>query len=209
MDFIAIVTLLVIVMDPVGLTPVVQGLLRGFTPRQKTKILLRELAFALVILLLFLVFGNMMMKFLRLEQATLSISGGVLLFMVALGMVFPALNVMHPPKDAGEGENGRAQDPFIVPIAVPLIAGPSAMAIVLLHSAQATDNTERFILGGALATAWAISSVVLLLSQYILKFLGNRGTLALERLMGMLLILISVQMFIDGLKAYGPIQSAL
>lgn len=198
MDFLSLVILLVIIMDPVGLTPVIPGLLAGFTPRQKAKILMRELLFALAILLLFLVFGNFLLKLLNLDGAALNISGGVLLFMVALGMVFPALNVITPHK-----KEGGPEDPFIVPIAVPLVAGPSAIAVILLHAGKKCDLGGICILGLAIISAWLITSVILFLSQYVLKILGNRGAIAMERLMGMLLILISVQMFLDGLASYG------
>lgn len=196
MDFISIVILLVIIMDPIGLAPVIPGILAGFSPKQKIRILIREQVFALIILLVFLVFGNMLLKFLNLDQATLNISGGVLLFMVAIGMVFPGLSLMSPQHE------GKLQDPFIVPIAVPLIAGPSAIAVILLYSGKLNTPSGQLFLAGAVVTAWFISSVTLLLSQYIIKFLGNRGAVALERLMGMLLILISVQMFLNGLKSY-------
>lgn len=200
MDFIAIVTLLVIVMDPIGLVPVVQGILQGFTPRQKTKILIREQFFALLVLLLFLACGNKLMNFLQLEQATLNLSGGIMLFMVALGMVFPGLSVIASVTDS-KSEKGT-QVPFIVPIAVPLIAGPSALALIMLQSAQAKTMGDNCLLVGAVLTAWLVCTAVMLLSQYILKFMGKRGTAALERLMGMLLILISVQMFLNGLHSY-------
>lgn len=197
MDFISVVILLVIIMDPIGLAPVIPGLLKGFAPRDRVRILLREQFFALAILLIFLVFGNTLLNFLQLDQSTLNISGGVLLFMVAIGMVFPGISLMHPVRD-----NAKA-DPFIVPIAVPLIAGPSTIAVVLLRSGQVSQTGEFWLLAGAIVTAWLITSVLMLLSQYIIKFLGDRGAIAMERLMGMLLILISVQMFLDGLKSYG------
>lgn len=197
MDFFATVILLVIIMDPLGLPPVIESLLCPFDTKRRVGILFRELVFSLIILLVFLLCGNQLMVFLNLDSSTLNISGGVLLFMVAIGMIFPMLNVLKSPsKEEEEAE------PFIVPIAVPLVAGPSCIAVVLLHSAKATVMADMWWLALAVVTAWAITAVTLLLSQYVMRFLGNRGAMALEKLMGMLLILISVQMFLDGLASY-------
>lgn len=196
MDFLSIVTLLFIILDPIGLSPIIQSLLASYEPRQRMLIIIRELLFALVILLVFLFCGNTLLKFLGLNPATLNISGGVMLFMVALGMVFPVFSLN------GNSRSKRKEDPFIVPIAVPLMAGPSSLAIILVNAAQSPDMHSMMTLCGAVTTAWGLAAIVLLCSQYVLRLLGNRGTVALERLMGMLLILISVQMFLNGLSSY-------
>ena len=193
MDFTAIVILLFIILDPVGLAPIVQGIVKEYPPKQRMIIIIRELCFALAILMIFLFSGNFLLDLLKLNSATLNISGGIMLFIVALGMVFPAISLTNGTRTR------RKEEPFIVPIAVPLMAGPSSIAIILVQAAKAPTMSSTFTLAGAVLTAWAMSAVVLILSQYILRFLGNRGTIALERLMGMLLILISVQMFLNGL----------
>ena len=193
MDFTAIVILLFIILDPVGLAPIVQGIVKEYPPKQRMIIIIRELCFALAILMIFLFSGNFLLDLLKLNSATLNISGGFMLFIVALGMVFPAISLTNGTRTR------RKEEPFIVPIAVPLMAGPSSIAIILVQAAKAPTMSSTFTLAGAVLTAWAMSAVVLILSQYILRFLGNRGTIALERLMGMLLILISVQMFLNGL----------
>lgn len=196
MDFLSIVTLLFIILDPIGLAPIIQSLLASYSPRQRMLIIVRELLFALIILLVFLFCGNTLLKFLGLNPATLNISGGVMLFMVALGMVFPIFSTNGSPRTK------RKEEPFIVPIAVPLMAGPSSLAIILVNAAQSPDMHSIMTLCGAVTTAWGLAAIVLLSSQFVLRFLGNRGTIALERLMGMLLILISVQMFLNGLSTY-------
>lgn len=196
MDFLSIVTLLFIILDPIGLAPIIQSLLASYEPRQRMLIIMRELLFALIILLVFLFCGNTLLKFLGLNPATLNISGGVMLFMVALGMVFPIFSMNGRPRTK------RKEEPFIVPIAVPLMAGPSSLAIILVNAAQSPDMHSMMTLCGAVTTAWGLAAIVLLSSQFVLRFLGNRGTIALERLMGMLLILISVQMFLNGLTTY-------
>jgi multiple antibiotic resistance protein len=137
--------------------------------------------------------GKFTLSLLDVRQDALSISGGILLFLIALGMVFPEKSIIH---------DNSTEEPFIVPIAVPLIAGPSAIALLLLISSRNPDGQ----LTSALATilAWAGSTAVLLVSPWLLRLLGKRGTQALERLMGLLLILISVQMFLDGIGLHKP-----
>lgn len=199
MDFLSTFVLLLILMDPLGSSPAIMSLLNGFTSKQRTHILVRELLVVLVILLIFMLVGNPLMNFLGLKDATLHISGGILLFMIAIGMVFPVLSLTQP-----HVKEGQREDPFIVPIAIPLIAGPATIAIVLLNSSHAGSSLEYLVLGGAIVSAWIVSSIIILSSQYILKFLGEKGLIAMERLMGMVLILIAVQMFMNGLKIYNP-----
>ncbi len=193
MDLIKTAVLLFIVLDPLGLVPVVHSMIAGYSPKRRKRILVRESLFALAILLLFLFAGNALMQFLELEQSALNITGGILLFMVSIGMVFPNKSV------TSSSGNDEVIEPFIVPIAVPLMAGPSAIAIILLQSSAAQDAVEMSLLGGAVFLAWLAAAVVLYLSQYLIKFLGDRGMVALERLMGMILTMISIQMFLNGL----------
>ncbi len=193
MDLIKTAVLLFIVLDPLGLVPIVYSMISGYSAKRRKMILIRESLFALAILLLFLFAGNSLMQFLELEQSTLNITGGILLFMVAIGMVFPNKSVTT----AAEGD--EVTEPFIVPIAVPLMAGPSAIAIILLQSSAAKDAVDMSLLGGAVFLAWLAAAVILYLSQYFIKLLGDRGMVALERLMGMILTMISIQMFLNGL----------
>ena len=153
--------------------------------------MLRELLFALGILLGFLFVGKHLLGFLGVRQATLSISGGILLFLIALGMVFPTRSVL--------GETGD-EEPFIVPLAVPMMAGPSSIALILLTSSKYPAEIGSIAL--AVTGAWLASSGILLLSPILLKRLGTKGARALERLMGLLLILVAVQMFLDGVSSY-------
>lgn len=192
--FSSITVLLFIVVDPLGLIPIVHGLLSGYSRRRKTIILARESFFSLLILLFFLLVGNKFLNLLGLEVSTLNISGGILLFMVALGMIFPNKSVMTSDRE------GKREEPFIVPIAVPLMAGPSSIAIILVQTAKSSEMHSKLELVAAICVTCIASAVVMVLSQYILKFLGERGMMAMERLMGMVLILISVQMFLNGLK---------
>lgn len=182
---------LFLVFDPFGNMVIFHTILARVPAEKRMRVLIRELLFAFVILIGFLLAGSQILSVLGVRDATLSISGGIILFLIALGMVFPAKSILN---------DVSAEEPFIVPLAVPLIAGPSAIALLLLlakkHPDQLADSTL------ALTLAWAASSLVLLVSPLLLRLLGSKGTNALERLMGLLLILIAVQMFLDGLASY-------
>ena len=190
-EIIAISATLFIIMDPLGNIPTFQSILKNFNTHQRVRIISRELLFALIILLVFLIAGNKILSFLGLGQPSLNIAGGILLFIIALRMVFPfGDSFTEKPSD----------DPFIVPLAVPLIAGPSTIAVLLLLSSSQPDRLSEWII--SLLIAWFLATIILVLSPYIMNFLGRRGLKAVERLMGMLLILISIQMFLNGLSQY-------
>ena len=188
-DFLSTVILLFIVIDPVGLAPMIQGMLKKYSPAQQKAILTRELVFALSLLLLFFFSGKFLLNLLGLEPSTLSISGGILLFLVALGMVFPAKDML-----SSSGRANGKDEPFIVPIAMPLMAGPSSLSISMLHASQTPDSISQMTYAGA---------IVIFIAQKFLRLLGEKGTIALDRMMGMVLIMISVQMFMNGLAGYG------
>lgn len=184
---------LFIVLDPFGNLAVFHTVLSTCPEDKRGRILIRELLIALFTLMLFLFCGQPLLQFLQLDQSTLRISGGIILFLVSLGMVFPAKSVL-----GGGGQED--EEPFIVPLAIPLVAGPSALILLLLLSRQHSDRIGEIAL--ATFSAWLISAVILLASPFFMRFLGKKGTRALERLMGMLLVIISVQMFMDGLAEY-------
>jgi multiple antibiotic resistance protein len=182
---------LLFVMDPLGNVPIFNAALARFEVRRRVLITVRELLFALAILLVFLFAGTAILDFLGLTQPSLSIAGGVLLFIIALRMIYP------PP--AGEG-SGNAEEPFIVPLAMPLVAGPSTIAFVLLLSSSAPEKIWQWCT--ALVLAWAGTTVILAVSPYMLRVLGARGLRALERLMGMLLVLLATQMLLNGVREF-------
>ena len=189
-EVLAVAVTLFFVMDPLGNIPVFNAVLSRFDARTRSRIVARELTIALVILLLFLFVGNPVMKFLGLTQPTLSLSGGILLFIIALRMIFPA--------PAGDEE--EVVDPFIVPLAMPLVAGPSTIAILLLQSSSHPERVWQSCF--ALVLAWVAATAILACSPYLMKALGDRGVRALERLMGMLLVLLAVQMLLDGVAQF-------
>ncbi|MFQ6605138.1 MAG: YhgN family NAAT transporter [Fidelibacterota bacterium] len=183
--------LLLLVMDPLGNIPIFLSVLKNVDPARRQRIILREVFFALLVLIIFLFFGQDLLAFLHLQQETVSISGGIVLFIIGIRMVFPSRHnaLMGATPD---------EEPFIVPLAIPLIAGPSTIATLILMVHTEPESLLSWFL--ALLVAWVISAVILLLAPLFFKVLRNRGLAAIERLMGMLLIMISVQMFIDGLK---------
>jgi multiple antibiotic resistance protein len=188
--FSASVTLFFI-MDPIGNIPIFHSILKDVPLKTRLKIIVRELIIALGVLLLFLLMGTQILNFLGLTQPALNVAGGIILFLIAIRMVFAM-------KALGVDENET--DPFIVPLAIPMVAGPSAITILMVQAtSQPTRKFEWFL---ALLLAWIMTTAILVASPFILKILGQRGVRALERLMGMLLILISVQMFLDGVGDY-------
>ena len=191
MNLLPLAVTLFLVLDPFWNAAIFHAVLSKIPENRRRAVLMRELLFALVILLGFLFMGKHLLGFLGLRPATLSISGGILLFLIALGMVFPTRSVL--------GENSD-EEPFIVPLAVPLMAGPSSIALILLTASKYPSSIGQIAL--AVTGAWLVSSVILLLSPALLRLMGTKGTRALERLMGLLLILVAVQMFLDGVSTY-------
>lgn len=182
---------LFLVLDPFGNIVTFHTQLSRVPEARRTRVLVRELLIAFVILMFFLFAGSSILSTLGIRPSTLSISGGILLFLIALGMVFPAKSILHDP--------GSTEEPFIVPLAVPMMVGPSAIALLLLLATKYPHSMLQSAL--AVSAAWAVSAAILLVSPWLLKRLGGKGTQAMERLMGLLLILIAVQMFLDGVSA--------
>ncbi|WP_162045372.1 YhgN family NAAT transporter [Vibrio taketomensis] len=192
MDILSAATLLFLIMDPLGNLPIVLSILKHLEPKRRRIVLVRELFFALAILLLFLFAGKNIMAFLHVQPETLSISGGIILFIIAIKLIFPSAGSITGLA-AGE-------EPFIVPMAIPMLAGPSVIATILLLSSQHPDKLWE--LSGAVAIAWSATFVILMFSGVLHRLLGERGLKAIERLMGLLLVMISTQMLLDGLKNY-------
>ncbi len=179
------------VMDPIGNIPIFHSILKDVPQKTRIKIIFRELIIALLILLVFLLTGTQVLRFLGLSQPALNVAGGIILFLIAIRMVF-AMKAL--------GVDEEESDPFIVPLAIPMVAGPSAITILMVQATSQPGRKLEWFL--ALLLAWIMTTAILVGSPFILKLLGQRGVRALERLMGMLLILISVQMFLDGVGQY-------
>jgi len=184
--------LLFLILDPLGNIPVFLSLLKPLPPKRQRIVLIRELLIALAVLFIFLWAGRYVLEAMHLRQESVSIAGGIVLFLIGIKMIFPSPEGMF-----GETEGG---EPFIVPMAIPLVAGPSGMAAVMLFSTQYPDRMLDWSL--ALFIAWFATALILLSATSLYKLLGKPVLVALERLMGMLLVAISVQMLLDGVVAY-------
>ena len=190
-DILSASVTLFFVMDPIGNIPIFHSILKDVPLKTRIRIIFRELIIALGILLIFLFLGTEILGFLGLTQPVLSVAGGIILFIIAIRMVF-AMKTLGIDEDE--------TDPFIVPLAIPMVAGPSAITILMVQATSQPERTFEWFL--ALLLAWILTTAILVASPFILRVLGQRGVRALERLMGMLLILISVQMFLDGVGEY-------
>lgn len=191
MDIPSAVITLFLIMDPLGNVPLFLSVLKNVRPERRRRVLLREILFAYLVLLAFLFFGSYVLQFLELDQETISIAGGIVLFLIAIRMIFPSERFGE--SDELEGE------PFLVPLAVPLIAGPSTLAVLLLLQRSAPGQVGSLLL--ALTIAWALTAVILLSSTFLYRLLRQRGLIAVERLMGMLLVMLAVKMFMNGIRA--------
>lgn len=192
MDTVSAFVTLLLVMDPVGNVPVFLSILKDVEAKRRQWVLLRELVIALAVLLIFLFAGPLVLDVLGLQQESISIAGAIILFLIALRMIFPSPYGLMG--DTPEGE------PFVVPLAIPLVAGPSSLAIAMLM--VNTDPNRMLDWTLALVGAWAVSAVLLMASPLLLRALGNRGLIAMERLMGMILVIIAVQMFFNGVREF-------
>lgn len=192
MTLISATITLLFVMDPLGNIPLFLSALKSVSVKKRRWIILREAGIALAILLIFLYFGQAILDNMHISQPALAISGGIILFLIALRMIFPHAQPHEERKEELE--------PFIVPLAVPLIAGPSTMAVVMLFANQAPYEMGRLTL--ALILAWSITTAILLFATVFRKLLGVRGLIAVERLMGMILTTMAVQMFLNGFEQF-------
>ncbi len=178
-------------MDPFGNIPVFLSVLKDFSGRRRRIIIFREMVIAFIVLVLFLFFGKYILAGMNISEPALAIAGGVILFFIAIRMIFPI---------AARGPRTPAEEPIIVPLAVPLVAGPSSMATIILFS---TGNAAQLpLLFAALSIAWGVSLVVLFFSDALHRVIGSRGLNALERLMGMILTTMAVQMLLDGIQKF-------
>jgi MarC family membrane protein len=189
-DFISTTLLLLLLLDPLGNVPVVLSLLRGLPPKQQQWIATRESLIAGAVLIAFVYCGDWLLAALHLSAPALEISGGLVLFLIALRMVFPARS-----HDETEPEYDR--DPLIVPLAIPMIAGPSALATVMLTARQ---SEHALSLVGAIAVAIVINILILRSAGRLARLFGKAGLAAMERLMGLALTALSVQMLISGIR---------
>lgn len=184
---------LFLLMNPIGNIPFYLSFLKGI--KKQKKIIFRELLIALLIIILFAFMGNGLIQFLHVELPTVQISGGIILFLLCLKMIFPASQ--DPIEDLSKDAKS---EPLIVPLAVPLVAGPGVLAAVMIYANQVVHEWQLL---GAILIAWIATLLILLASSFVKQILGWKGIIAMERLMGLILILIAIQMFLSGLSTFG------
>ena len=194
MDIYSTVILLFLIMDPLGNMPVFISILKSVPEERRSRVLIRELLIALLTLLIFLFAGKYVLLSLNLKEESVSIAGAIILFIIAIRMIFPSSRGGGVMGDTPDGE------PFVVPLAIPLIAGPSILATLMLVSSQ--NPGHQLELAISVFVAWLVSTAILMMSGKVMKLMGKRGIFAVERLMGMVLVILSVQMLMDGISHY-------
>ena len=189
--FLSATILLVLITDPIGNISIFANALKHVAPEHRARVILREILIAFVLLLTFMFIGDGFLRVMNLSELSLQMGGGVILFLIALRMVFPPAH-----SDMAE----QLTEPLIVPLAIPAIAGPSALATVLLLVSQQPDKRMEWI--AALCVTMAISALVLVSAERIQRVVGPRLVVALERLMGLVLVSVSIEMMLRGAKTF-------
>jgi MarC family membrane protein len=189
--FLSATILLLLITDPIGNIPVFANALKHVPPERRAKVILREILIAFGLLLTFMFVGEGFLRVMNLSELSLQIGGGVILFLIALRMVFPS-NVVEV--------DDILTEPLIVPLAIPALAGPSALATVLLLVSQQPDKRLEWI--GALCVTMIISAVVLVSAERIQRLIGTRLVVAIERLMGLVLVSVAIEMMLRGAKTF-------
>ena len=191
--FLSALVLLLLVLDPFGSLPIFISVMRNVAPERRTRVALRESALAFGVLAVFMLTGQAFLSLMRLSERSLEVAGGVILLIIAIRMIFASGGEVY-------ASEGKDREPFIFPLAVPLLAGPSAMATVLLLASRQPERLFDWI--AALTVAMAVSALVLLGADRIRKWIGSSMVSAIEKLMGLVLTAIAVEMILAGLKRY-------
>jgi multiple antibiotic resistance protein len=192
MDIISVSITLFLIMDPFGNIPLFLLILKKVPVSRRRSVLVRELLLALFVILIFVFCGRHIMNLIGLKQESISIAGSIILFLIGVHMVFPVREVHFDWE--------YEEEPLLVPLAVPLIAGPSLLAVLLVFSTAGSDKLINLLLASLLA--WSATFIVLFSAACISNILTRRGLIAMERLMGMVLVALSVQFFLDGIASY-------
>lgn len=184
-----------IIMDPLGNVPLFVAVLKHLDPKRQSRIIVREMLIALAVMILFLFFGAGFFKLLNVDEYSLEITGGVILLLIAIPMIFS-----HPPGD--EIASSSKRDPLIVPLAIPAVAGPAILAAITVYGGGVEES--KWIVLLAVVIAWLLTLPALLLAPFLKKWMGDNGLTAVEHLFGYLLVLVSGQMILHGfMGAFG------
>lgn len=192
MTLVSAIVLLFLVIDPFGNVPFFVAALKGVDPERRRRVVIRELLIAYLVMVVFLFLGKPFLAVVGISGAALTIAGGVILFLIAIRMVFP--------DHGGFAQEDIDGEPFIVPLAIPYVAGPSVLAVELLFMSDEPDRWPVWL--AAITVAWAATAIVVFFGSQVAERLGRRGLIAIERLMGMILVAISIQMLLTGADTY-------
>lgn len=196
MSLFNITVVLFLIMDPIGNLSYYLSMVKGLNPKRQNWIIFREMLIALAVMLGFNFLGEYIFNFLDISETTVRLSSGVILFLIALKILFPSNDGLRAHLPPGE--------PFIFPLAVPLIAGPALLATIMLY-AHLEPNYSVMVI--AIFIAWLLSACIFLFSHSIKRLLGDNGLMAIERLIGMVLVLVAVQRFLEGILLFWSIHA--
>lgn len=191
MNLFTVIVILFLIMDPFGNISSFQKTLQFVLPERRNKVIIREMCFALLFMLLFNVIGEWIFYALDISELTVRLSSGTILFLTAIKILFPTPDSPRA--------NLPAEEPFIIPLAIPLIAGPSVLATIMLFAHLDTTFVEMNL---AIVIAWALALVVLLSGKTLHRLIGDNGLLAFEKLMGMILVMLAIQRFAEGIQQF-------
>ena len=191
--FLSALVLLLLVLDPFGSLPIFIAVMKGVDPARRSRVAIREVLIASAVLVAFMLGGQAFLTLMRLSERSLEVAGGVILLIIAIRMIFASGGEVY-------ASDGTGREPLIFPLAVPLLAGPSAMATVLLLASRQPERMIEWV--GALSVAMLVSGTVLLAADRIRRLLGASMVTAIEKLMGLVLTAIAVEMILAGLKRY-------
>ena len=190
-EFFSVALTLVLVMDPIGNIPLFLTSTKNVKPERRQRVIARELVISLAIMVVFLFAGGRLLNLLHITQPALGVGGGLILMLIAVRMVFPSAQSLAEDVDG---------EPFIVPMAVPYMAGPSVLATLAIMMTQMPQDWPVLLL--ALTVCWLVAAIILYASGFLQRVLGNKVINALERLMGMILIVLASQMLLDGIAGF-------
>lgn len=192
MTLFSLVFSLFLILDPLGNIPIFASVLKSYSVKDQLRIITRELLISLILLIAFQFLGSVLLDWIHITVPTVKVAGGLILFLIALGMIFPNIRTTGLPSE-GDGE------PFIVPLCVPLVAGPSILATIIAYTPQVASSFKMFI---GILFAWGITFAILICTPILKKVMNPKALTACERLMGLLLTFIGTEMLLDGLRTY-------
>ena len=196
----ALVTFFVVI-DPPGCAPIYAGLTRGATPAHRRAMAVRAVVVAGIILLVFALFGEDILRALGISLDSFRIAGGIMLFLIALEMVFERRTQRREDRAAKIAETPEVEDVSIFPMAMPMIAGPGSIASVMLMASRSEGLVQSLIVLGAMLTILALTLVALIAAAPLMRLLGQSVEAVITRLLGVLLAALAAQFVIDGIRA--------